>query len=42
VTLTILLGALFCSSSSSRFVSRKGARWFTANVVSKPSAVTLR
>jgi hypothetical protein len=30
------------STSSSRLVSRNGARWFTAKVVSKPSTVRLR
>ena len=40
--MTTRLGALCLSTPNSRLVSRNGARWLTANVVSNPSAVTLR
>src|SRR5215211_7984683 len=36
------LGALSFSRPSSRFVSRNGARWFTASVNSMPSGVSVR
>src|SRR5664280_2698399 len=41
-TVTIRAGALALSRSSSRSVSRNGARWLTAKVCSSPSAVTCR
>ena len=41
-TVTIRAGALAMSRSSNRFVSRNGARWLSANVCSRPSAVTCR
>ena len=40
--MTTRAGALAFSRSSSRSVSRNGARWLTANVCSRPSAVTWR
>src|SRR5215216_1155582 len=41
-TVTIRLGALSLSMSSSWFVSRNGARWLTASVSSRPSGVWVR
>src|SRR5215212_1775353 len=41
-TVITRLGALSLSWSSNRLVSRNGARWFMANVVSMPSAVSVR
>lgn len=41
-TVTIRAGAEPISRSSSRLVSRNGARWFRAKVCSSPSAVTCR
>ena len=41
-TVITRLGALSLSRSSNRLVSRNGARWFTARVVSMPSAVSVR
>ena len=41
-TVTTRAGALARSRSSSRLVSRNGARWFTAKVRSRPSSVVCR
>ena len=41
-TVTTRAGPPCMSRSRRRFVSRKGARWLTANVRSSPSAVTCR
>src|SRR6266545_4626594 len=41
-TVTTRAGALCCSRSRSRLVSRNGARWLRAKVRSSPSAVTCR
>ena len=41
-TVTTRAGALCFSRSRSRLVSRNGARWLSANVRSRPSAVTCR
>src|SRR6266508_315343 len=41
-TVTTRTGALCCSRSRSRLVSRNGARWLRAKVRSSPSAVTCR
>src|SRR4051794_40350512 len=41
-TVTTRAGALVFKRSSSRWVSRNGARWLRAKVCSRPSAVTCR
>src|SRR5215203_972191 len=41
-TVITRLGALSLSRSSNKLVSRNGARWFMARVVSMPSAVSVR